>query len=274
MQIKSQNLLSKIFGSAFLALIVALVTLIWTIYSDRADIEPQKMRLTNQAIQLEYGATQLAKQDLQLKSLDQSSQLQAEQLTAIAAQIELEKQLLTPVSTDNPDFAPTATALALRSTEIKLTQTAIASQQKRIEVTQTAIAISVPTALIKPPSKKEFLSTCLQSPYTSLGNGWTSNAMFLPTKKGAIKTFSHCPPETTIQYNSIAVDDELIQVILVCDDNTKDITNQFTQFSVENELLPFWRSSRIQLKQNCRIDFVVRDTKGENIGMMIKRSKP
>ncbi|MGC1377357.1 MAG: hypothetical protein WA821_14090 [Anaerolineales bacterium] len=126
------------------------------------------------------------------------------------------------------------------------------------------------------PTNVSQLSTlsCLSTQYSSLGKGWTSEAMFLPTRKGATRIFTHCPPMTTIQYDSIAVDDEITKVELVCSDSTIDISSLFIPYKVPNQILLFWRSSRIELKQNCRIDFTIHDTQGDQIGLMIKESEP
>lgn len=115
---------------------------------------------------------------------------------------------------------------------------------------------------------------CLPTQYTSIGNGWTSGPMFVSAQTGGTKTFTHCPPMTTIKYDSIAVDDEISKVELVCGDGATDISAFFTPFKVDGKLLLHWRSSRIELKQNCRIDFTIKDSAGVNIGLMIKESEP
>ena len=133
-QIKSQNRLSKILGSTILALVVTVIGLFWTIYSDKADDV--------------YQATQQAKQDLQVELMNQSNQLQAKQLTAVVEQGEIEKQLLTSKSINEPNFAPTATALTLQSNQIKATRLALGNEQKQIEITQTAVSRPTATSLI------------------------------------------------------------------------------------------------------------------------------
>jgi hypothetical protein len=116
--------------------------------------------------------------------------------------------------------------------------------------------------------------SCLPTEYTFMGESLTSAPTFLPTATGATKIFTHCPPNLTIKYESITVDDELQKVELVCADGTIDIKDYFTPFTVANEELLHYRSSRIELRQNCRIDFTVKDTKGDKIGMQIKLSVP
>ena len=117
-------------------------------------------------------------------------------------------------------------------------------------------------------------NSCLATEHTFLGNGWVSQAVFILTQSGASRIFSHCPPMTTIQYNSMSVDDEIQKVELVCRNSLTDITGFFQPFSVEGELLLHWRSSRITLESECRIDFTIKDSAGVNIGLQIKKSEP
>jgi hypothetical protein len=117
--------------------------------------------------------------------------------------------------------------------------------------------------------------SCLPTQYTFLGDDWSSSPTFLQIEDVETQTFSHCPPTTTIQYDLLAVDDQLEKVELVCADGTTDITSLFgSPFVVENEELLHWKSSRIEFRQNCRIDFTIKDTKGSHIGMQIKLSSP
>lgn len=105
-----------------------------------------------------------------------------------------------------------------------------------------------------------------------LGIGWTSPPVFVLATNGAVRTFSHCPPSTTIQYDAIAVDDKLYKVELVCSDGTEDIRSLFDLFYVEGEKLVHYKSAVIDLGADCRIDFTVQDTEGGNVGLMIKGS--
>jgi hypothetical protein len=115
---------------------------------------------------------------------------------------------------------------------------------------------------------------CLSTPYSTLGEDWSSAPNYSSTAEGAVMIFSHCPPTTTIVYESIAIDDELQKVELVCADGTNDITHLFRPFKAATEELPHWRSSQIEVKQNCRIDFTVKNTTGDKIGLQIKQSTP
>lgn len=184
----------------------------------------------------------------------------------------------------------------LASSELGIQQTAVALQQTQIainmQMTQIANSqnptsqpqatadwgVQIPTQTPKPIVIATGISpvslSCLSTPYSFLGDGWSSAVTFLPTEAGATKIFTHCPPMTTIQYNSIAVDDEIAKVEMVCSDSTADITSQFTPFKAENNTLLHWRSSRIELRQNCRIDFTIQDRQGVNIGLTIKESEP
>ncbi len=152
------------------------------------------------------------------------------------------------------------TEIAINPTSIRSTDT---SQPN-------AIQAGLLPANTPPPSR----NSCLATEYTFLGDGWVSQAMFIPTQAGAFRIFSHCPPMTTIQYDSISVDDEIQKVELVCRNSTTDITSLFQPFSVEGELLLHWRSSRITLESECRIDFTIKDNAGVNIGLQLKKSEP
>lgn len=116
--------------------------------------------------------------------------------------------------------------------------------------------------------------SCLPTSHSFLGRGWSSAATFLRTETGAVKVFSHCPPMATIQYNAIAVDDEIERVELICGQRVVDITERFAPYKASNNILLHWRSSRIELTDDCRIDFTIRDTQGDRIGLMIKESEP
>jgi hypothetical protein len=115
---------------------------------------------------------------------------------------------------------------------------------------------------------------CLPTQYTFIGDGWVSPPTFLATDTGATRIFSHCPPMATIQYNAIAVDDHVEKVELVCISSTTEITDLFTPYKKEDQDLLFWRSSRITLESQCRIDFTISDYAGVNIGLQINGSEP
>ncbi len=115
---------------------------------------------------------------------------------------------------------------------------------------------------------------CIQSESYTLLSSWTTAPVFLESQSGEVKTFSHCPPGNSVQYNSIAVDDQLIRVEKVCGTSTVDVSNDFVMFTVDGELLPHYRSTLIDLSPDCRIDFIIQDTIGEKIGLIIKSSEP
>jgi len=144
----------------------------------------------------------------------------------------------------------------------------------RTQVTQVAESAIGVQETDQAPASSPDRNSCLATEHTFLGDGWVSQPVFRPTAAGASHIFSHCPPMTTIQYDSIAVDDEVQKVELVCHSSTTDITSLFEPFSVEGELLLHWRSSRITLESGCRIDFTIRDRAGVQVGLQIKKSQP
>lgn len=148
------NLLIKVLGSAALAGLVAIVALVWSIYSSRSEELATERQLANQA-------TQIAKQDVQITLNAEQNRLLSEQATVVARQASIDEQLRTPLPTNNADFAPTATALAIQSIQIEATRQAIEDKQKQIEATQTSVAqpLPAPTPMpsdsISPPSVAE-----------------------------------------------------------------------------------------------------------------------
>lgn len=114
---------------------------------------------------------------------------------------------------------------------------------------------------------------CVPTQYQDLGNSWTVG-LFPPTTQGSVTIFSHCPPSNTIQYNEFAVDDKLIKVEKVCSDSTTDITNMFTEFTVQGELLPHYKSELIDVGADCRVNFHAQDIYGGNSGVIIMSAQP
>jgi hypothetical protein len=131
--IKLSNRVVRIVGSTALAGLLAMVTLIWQIYSSHSDKVAMEKQLANQG-------TQIAKQDVQIALNAEQNRLLAAQVTIAAQQASIEEQLRTPQPKNDADFAPTATALAVQSTQLEATSRAIEDKQKQIEATQTAIA--------------------------------------------------------------------------------------------------------------------------------------
>jgi uncharacterized membrane protein len=138
---QSSNLLIKILGSAALAGLVAIVALVWSIYSSHSEGLATERQLANQA-------TQIAKQDVQIALNAEQNRLLSEQATIAAQKASIEDQLRTPRPTNSTDFAPTATAFAIQSTQIAATKQVIEVKQKQIEATQTAIAQPLPAPAV------------------------------------------------------------------------------------------------------------------------------
>lgn len=131
------NCFIKVLGSAALAGLVAIVALVWSIYSSRSEDRAMEKQLANQA-------TQIAKQDIQIALNAEQNRLLSDRATIEAEKAVIEDQLRTPFSVNNADFAPTATALAIQSIQIEATRQAIEYEQRQIETSQTAIAQPLP----------------------------------------------------------------------------------------------------------------------------------
>jgi len=142
---------------------------------------------------------------------------------------------------------------------------------------QSSLPILQPTADASSPTQQPgqipSRTTCIDSPYTSLGNSWVGRVEE-QVARGAIRTYSHCPPSNAIRYVSISVDDELSKVELVCANSTTDVTIQFSLLDAPNELLPVYESQAINVPEGCIINFTVRDTRGVNIGLMFQAASP
>jgi|CXWL01.1.fsa_nt_gi hypothetical protein len=122
----SQNRLVKILESAAIAGVIALLALIFQVYSSYKQGQDTEKELNNQALQIAQQQTQIA--------LDaEQNQLQSQSLTLAAQQSNIERQYITPPS-DNGDFALTATA-------IESTRQAIATRVAELE----SIAIALET---------------------------------------------------------------------------------------------------------------------------------
>lgn len=153
-------------------------------------------------------------------------------------------------------------------------------QKDSMQSTGTLFALThtsiVGTEVTTSVTQESLILNCLSSPYADLGDSWTSAPFFTENNNFQSVVFTHCPPQTSIQYLSIAIDDDLEHVEMVCEDENEnlDLTTYFHPFDIENEELLHWKSDRIELKQNCRIDFTIADIKGVSVGMQIKKSQP
>ena len=178
-----------------------------------------------------------------------------------------------PPSTFSPSPIPTNTPTSVSKPINTPTDT---------PVSPTNTPTPKPTNTPKPPTvtstpvtpAQATTHTCVSSGYQSLGNRWVSPATFIPVAQGSTVTLSHCPPASSVQYSEIAVDDEILKVEKVCSQSTTDITVLFEKFTKSNKILPYYRSARIDLEPDCRIDFIIKDTAGENAGLVIEGSQP
>lgn len=116
------------------------------------------------------------------------------------------------------------------------------------------------------PGSSDRRTSCLSSPFQALGNRW-SGKVSEATAQGASRTYSHCPPELSIRYTQLGVDDDLEKVSVVCPSGDTEVTASFYRLDTPNETLPVYQSSVLTVPDGCRIDFTVIDTLGVSIGM-------
>ena len=126
------------------------------------------------------------------------------------------------------------------------------------------------TAVIQTPSSEQPPSnrrtSCLSSPFGSLGSNW-SGRVSEAVSQGTSRTYSHCPPETSIRYREMGFDDDVSKVVIVCPSESIDVTASFYRLDRPEEILPVYRSSSLTVPDGCRIDFTVIDILGGNIAM-------
>lgn len=163
----------------------------------------------------------------------------------------------------------------------RVTETAVSA-----EIAVPTGSIAVVTVVIEPPTTPPDSSpstpaamahTCVQGNHLLISSSWKSGAEFSPAGFDDRRVYSHCPPANTVQYGSIAVDDILEKVEKVCTGSVTEIGNAFTPYNVPGQILTHYRSERIDLAPDCRIDFTIKDDPslgGENIGLQIKDSQP
>ncbi|RMD66304.1 hypothetical protein D6817_04370, partial [Candidatus Pacearchaeota archaeon] len=157
---------SKFLGSAVLASVVAILGLIWAVYTFYKNNQDTQQALDNQSIQI-------AQQQTQIALVLQQNHLQSQQLTLVAQQISLQSGL-TPVPRSNAFPPLTATAVSEQATQIALTSQAITEAQKSIEATQTAIALQPTIVPSYHPRDAVYFQGHYYRVYTSHSISWSS----------------------------------------------------------------------------------------------------
>lgn len=94
---------------------------------------------------------------------------------------------------------------------------------------------------------------------------------FVPVQApGECAIYSDYPGSATAyEYRAIAVDDTLLQVELVCPGSRTPVP-AFDRFRPSDQLLDHWRGTVFNIEPGCHIDFIIQDSVGENIGLLIK----
>jgi hypothetical protein len=84
---------------------------------------------------------------------------------------------------------------------------------------------------------------------------------------GEEKTYSHYP-SNTVQYDALFVDDELLAVEYICIDETRDLMGWFSlaEEAVDG-VVPYKSWAMDFYRRGCRIDFTVKNTEGDTIGL-------
>lgn len=175
--------------------------------------------------------------------------------------LNLPTETFTPSTVATPIPTATATSL-LTKTPIPPTNTSVPP------ATFTSVPLTfTPQPPINTPISSQ--TVCGDGSQVVLKQGLVDSVREL-TLTGKVKVFAHCPLFSHIKYINVTPDDELTKVELVCPNSSTDITNLFSKVDIAGEQLPHFSSQSIYLPSNCRIDFIVKDTRGGNIGIDIQ----
>ena len=129
------------------------------------------------------------------------------------------------------------------------------------QVAPTATTIP-PTAIPEPTATP--LYTFSSKP--NLGGGWVGGYEETGVEVGTEHTYSHYP-QSYIIYDEVIVDDELVDVAFVCYDQSYDITDIFALLSAPGETPACYKSWDIQHRDGCHVDFTVKNTSGDTMGL-------
>ncbi len=84
---------------------------------------------------------------------------------------------------------------------------------------------------------------------------------------GEQKTYTHYP-RSTVQYDELFFDDELVAVEYICPDETRDLMGWFAQAEDTADGRVPYKSWAIDFfRQGCRIDFTVENVEGDTLGL-------
>jgi len=130
----------------------------------------------------------------------------------------------------------------------------------------------VPVATVSPTAVPT-----AQAPFfpdiNNLGSDWEVEVSD-PADPGEEKTYTHYPP-STVQYDALFVDDELVAVDYICIDETRDLTGWFSQAEEAVDGVVPLKSWPIDFfRQGCRIDLTVKNTKGDTVGLRFESHCP
>lgn len=115
-----------------------------------------------------------------------------------------------------------------------------------------------------PPPTETPLYTFPSNP--NLGSGWEGSYAETGVEVGTEHTYSHYP-QSYIVYDEVVVDDELVGVAFVCYDQPYDITDIFALLSEPGETPARYKSWDIEHRDGCRVDFTIRNTSGDTMGL-------
>lgn len=74
-------------------------------------------------------------------------------------------------------------------------------------------------------------------------------------------------PIGKLRYDRVVVDDTLVRVTRVCGFSEEDISHLFTRTNLDQDEPPHYTSAIIEVYSTCRIEFTVRSTAGNTIGI-------
>lgn len=139
------------------------------------------------------------------------------------------------------------------------------------EMTPTPVSVATPKLVATPEPEATPLSALPSNP--NLGSDWEGSYEETGVAIGAENTYSHFP-QGYIRYDEVVVDDELVAVSFVCYEQPHDITDIFAVLSEPGEIPVRYKSWDIQEKPGCHVEFTVRNTEGDTMGLSFKAHCP
>jgi hypothetical protein len=102
-----------------------------------------------------------------------------------------------------------------------------------------------------------------------LGNGSAGESSDVAIPVGIIRSFSHCPPWSRVEYVRVSVDDELDGVQVACRTSAQDVTESFSRLDSPGYILPTYTSRPFDVPSGCTVEFAIREISGSNIGITV-----